>query len=107
MTGSVWRWQILGRHHEIRDTGTIQSWGDRDEQCRLADRWATDRMALLLWDAEPRWEKLTGWRVRVWSVEHGYETVADAEEWLRPLREGALARMRDRLELLPRTPVRR
>lgn len=106
MTG-VWRWQILGRHHEIRDTGTTRLWGDPDEQRALADRWATDRMALLLWHAEPRWERLAGWRVRVWSTEHDHEAVADADDWLRLLPGGVLARMRDRLDLLPRAPVRR
>ncbi|WP_328344758.1 hypothetical protein [Micromonospora sp. NBC_00421] len=103
MTG-VWGWQLLGRSGEIRTYGTVHLWGDLDEQHEQAHRWAADRMCAELWRVEPRWERLSGWRVRVWSGQR--EAVAEAEEWLAVLRAGPLARVRDRVELLSR-PVGR
>ncbi len=100
MSGTAWRWQLLGRHGEIRNYGTTTLWGDLDEQVTLAQRWAAERMCAELWRVEPRWELLAGWRVRVWSGPH--EVVAEAEEWLSVLRVGPLARPRDRVELLTR-----
>lgn len=107
MTAEVWRWQVLDRRGEIQTFGTIDIWGSPDEQQHLAQRWAADKMALMLYDAEPRWERLSGWRVRVFSDRHGAEAEAEAEEWLAVLREGPLARMADRVELLPRVGARR
>ncbi|MEV1315401.1 hypothetical protein AB0J14_04870 [Micromonospora arborensis] len=107
MSANVWRWQVLDRRDEIQTFGTVDMWGTPAEQHDLAQRWAADKMALMLYDAEPRWERLAGWRVRVWSDRHGLEAISEAEEWLSVLRAGPLARMSDRVELLPRVGVRR
>lgn len=107
MTADVWRWQVLGRSGEIQSYGTVDIWGDVAEQQHLAERWAADKMALLLYDVEPRWERLAGWRVRVFSDRHQCEAASEAEEWLTVLRGGPLARMADRVELLPRVGARR
>jgi len=107
VSGELWSWQLLGRSGEIRDFGTIPMWGTPDEQRRLAGRWAADKMAVMLHDAEPRWERLAGWRVRVWSDVHSVEVWSDAEEWLSVLRAGPLARPADRVGLLSRPGSRR
>lgn len=107
MTAETWRWQVLDRSGEIQSYGVVDMWGDLAEQQHLAQRWAADKMSLLLYDAEPRWERLAGWRVRVFSDHHQCEAVSEAEEWLAVLRVGPLARMSDRVELLPRVAVRR
>ncbi|WP_433460674.1 hypothetical protein [Micromonospora sp. CA-248212] len=107
MTAVAWSWQVLDGRGEVQTFGTVDMWGTVDEQRRLAGRWAADKMALLLYDVEPRWERLTGWRVRVWSDVHRAEVVSEAEEWLSVLRGGPLARMSDRVELLPRAAGRR
>ncbi|MFD6565417.1 hypothetical protein [Micromonospora profundi] len=108
MSGAAWSWQVLDGRGEIQSFGTLDMWGTPDEQHRLAGRWAADKMAVLLYDTEPRrWERLAGWRVRVWSDAHGVEAVADAEEWLSVLRVGPLARPADRAVLLSRSGVRR
>lgn len=100
MSVRTWRWQMLDRRGEVHTYGTVDLWGDPDEQQRTAGRWAADKMALALWQVEPQWERLSGWRVRVWC--DSSEVHADAEEWLAQLRGGPLARMRDRVELLTR-----
>jgi hypothetical protein len=80
-------------------------WGLPEQQVELAKRWADDRFALLLFDVEPDYERLVGWRVRVWHGER--EAVSCAEEWMETLRAGPLARKRDRVDLLPRRGRRR
>jgi hypothetical protein len=107
VTVGVWSWQVLDGRDEIQTFGTVDMWGTPGEQQRLARRWAAVKMALMLYDVEPRWERLAGWRVRVWSDVHGVEVVSEAEEWLSVLRGGLLARMSDRVELLPRAAGRR
>ncbi|MDG4792034.1 hypothetical protein O7626_40170 [Micromonospora sp. WMMD1102] len=73
--------------------------GAPQEQHEWAERFAAEKMALLFWDVEPDWERLAGWRVRVWCGD--VEVVSCADEFLRTLRSGPLARKRDRVELLP------
>lgn len=100
MTGQVWQWRLLDGRGEAHAFGTVHLWGDTVEQQQAAERWAADRMCVELWRVEPDWERLSGWRVRVWCGQT--EVVAAAEEWLSVLRVGPLARARDRVELLAR-----
>jgi hypothetical protein len=80
-------------------------WGLPEQQDEMADRYAAEKFALMLLDVEPDYERLVGWRVRVWH--EGREAVSCAEEWMETLRGGPLARKRDRLDLLPRRGRRR
>jgi hypothetical protein len=96
---TVWQWQIHGRRGEVRAVGKLSVRGTPEEQHELAERFAAEKLALLMWDAEPEWERLAGWRVRVWCGD--VEVVSCADEWLEMLRRGVLARKRDRLDLLP------
>ncbi|MEU7978272.1 hypothetical protein AB0B63_07040 [Micromonospora sp. NPDC049081] len=100
MTSTVWQWRLLDGRGEAESFGTVHLWGDTYEQQQAAERWAADRMCVELWRVEPDWERLSGWRVRVWCGQT--EVMAAAEEWLSVLRVGPLARVRDREELLTR-----
>jgi len=86
---TLWRWEIRDRRDEIQTFGPLTCWGDPAAQCEAAARWARDRMALLMYDAEPEWERLAGWRVRVWSPHGDVSELAD--DWLAVVHAGPLA----------------
>jgi len=95
---TVWRWEVRDRRDEKRVFGSTTFRGSLEEQWAAAERLAAERMALLMWQVErqsvrrrraPEWERLAGWRVRVWSPHGDVSELAD--DWLAVVRAGPLA----------------
>lgn len=84
-----WHWETRDAQGTVRAHGSFPMWGVPEEQKTDAELFVMKKMARLVWRAAPDYDRLQGWRVRVWSERLGFEAVTEAGEWLDVLRSGA------------------